>query len=129
MRRAIMFATALATTLVAAPAAIRAAPDQTLGMALMSALVRQDGMLLGGAGATSSSRHQTGRYRVFFNRSVVGCDYVATRSHFIENAHMDPATISTAPSADSADGVWVVVQEADGTDVDRVFRLIVFCPK
>jgi hypothetical protein len=128
MRRAIMFATALATTLVAAPAAIRAAPDQTLGMALMSALVRQDGMLLGGAGATSSSRHQTGRYRVFFNRSVVGCDYVATQSHSNSLTHNPVAAIATAPG-DSANSVWVVVRDGEQTDVDRIFRMIVFCPK
>jgi hypothetical protein len=124
-----MFILVLATAFVAVPTPMRAAPDQTLGMALMSALVRHDGSLLDGVGAISSNQHSTGRYRVFFNRNVVGCGYVATRSHFISNAHMDPATISTAPSADSADGVWVVVQEADGTFVDRVFRLIVFCAK
>jgi len=126
MRSKSFFALALATAFVAAPAATRAAPDQTLGMALMSALVNSNGTLLGGAGATSSNQHSTGRYRVFFNRSVLGCGYVATRSHFFPNAHMDPATISTAPG-DSASSVWVVVQEADGTYVDRIFGMIVFC--
>jgi hypothetical protein len=124
-----MFALVLATALVASPAAIRAAPDQTLGMALMSALVRQDGMLLGGAGATSSSQHATGRYRVFFNRSVVGCDYVATQSNSASLTHNPPlATIATAPG-DSANSVWVVVQDGEATNVDRIFRMIVFCPK
>jgi hypothetical protein len=124
MRRAIMFATAL----VAAPASTRAAPDQTLGMALMSALVKADGTLLGGAGATSSSQHATGRYRVFFNRSVVGCDYVATQSHSSSLTHNPPSAIATAPG-DSANSVWVVVQDGEGTNVERIFRMIVFCPK
>ena len=129
MRSKSFFALALATAFVAAPAATRAAPDQTLGMALMSAVVNQDGMLLGGAGATSSARHSTGRYRVFFNRSVLGCDYVATQSHFASLNHNTPlATIATAPG-DSANSVWVVVQDGEATNVDRIFRMIVFCPK
>jgi len=129
MRRVLMFALVLATALVASPAAIRAAPDQTLGMAIMSALVKADGTLLGGAGATSSSQHQTGRYRVFFNRSVLGCDYVATQSHSNSLTHNPPvATIATAPG-DSANSVWVVVHDGSGTDVNRIFRMIVFCAK
>ena len=129
MRRAIMFALVLATALVAAPAATRAAPDQTLGMALLSALVNSNGTLLGGAGATSSNRRATGLYDVFFNRSVLGCDYVATQSNTNINNYVPPlATIATAPGL-SADRVFVVVQDGAGTNVDRIFRMIVFCPK
>ena len=129
MCREIMFAMVLATAFVAAPAATRAAPDQTLGMALMSALVASNGTLLGGAGAISSNQPSTGRYQVFFNRSVLGCDYVATQSQTGALSHNPPlATIATAPGG-SANAVWVVVQDGAGTNVDRIFRMIVFCPK
>jgi hypothetical protein len=130
MRSKFLSALALTAALAASPAALEAAPDQTLGMAIMSALVEANGTLLSGAGAVSANRSiGTGFYQVFFNRSVLGCDYVATQSNPNINAYDPPlATIATAPGG-SADRVLVVVQDGEGTNVDRTFRMIVFCPK
>ena len=130
MRSKSLFATALATALVAVPASIRAAPDQTLGMAIMSAIVTAGGDLVGGAGAVSSvSTATTGFYTVKFNRNLQGCTCAAM--HVGENA-LDAAINVTAfcPTLGESDTVavrtWSIANDAAE---DKPFHLIVFCRK
>jgi hypothetical protein len=125
MRSKSLFALALATTLVAAPASIRAAPDQTLGMALMSAVVNQSGTLNRGVGAVSATRNSEGNYRVIFNREVLGkCTYVA----MAETGPMPGgAFVRVIETVTNVNSVLVLTRNANNDEEDRSFELIVFC--
>jgi hypothetical protein len=119
------FALALAAALVTAPASVRAAPDQTLGVALMSAVVNQLGTLLRGVGAVSATRNSEGNYRVIFNREVLGkCTYVAM-------AEVGPmpggAFVRVDETVSNVNSVLVLTRNANNDEEDRAFELIVFC--
>lgn len=125
MRSKSLLALALATALVAAPASTRAAPDQTLGVALMSAVVNQSGTLLRGAGAVSATFIGTGTYRVIFNREVLGkCTYVAM-------AETGPMTggafVRVDETVTNVNSVLVQTRNAANAVEGRGFELIVFC--
>lgn len=106
----------LGGTLLASPVA--AAPDQTLGVALMSAFVGNDGGLIGGVGVVSAERESLGTYRVTFVRSIDSnnCAIVAT------GTGSDIVSVPSTP-------VPVIVRTRDsfGDLSDRAFRLFVFC--
>ena len=125
MRSKSLFALALATALVAAPASIRAAPDQTLSMALMSAVVNQAGTLNRGVGAVSATRNSEGNYRVIFNREVLGkCTYVA----MAETGPMPGgAFVRVIETVTNVNSVLVLTRNANNDEEDRSFELIVFC--
>jgi hypothetical protein len=130
MRSKSIFALVLATALVATPAAIRAAPDHTLGMALMSAIVTAGGDLVGGAGAVSSvSTALTGYYEVKFNRNLQGCSCAAM--HVGESTLFSRINVTAfCPTLVESDTVAVRTwQTANDAAEDRPFHLIVFCPK
>jgi hypothetical protein len=125
MRSKSLLILALAAALVGAPASTRAAPDQTLGVALMSAVVNQLGTLLRGAGAVSATRNSTGNYRVIFNRQVLGkCTYVAM-------AEVGPMSGGAFARVDetvsNVNSVIVLTRNANNDEEDRAFELIAFC--
>jgi hypothetical protein len=92
MHAKFIFAVILFSSLTASAAAQRApdiiilpgyapqAADQTLGMALMSAFVNEDGTLARGAGAVSSQRTAEGSYEVDLDRDIHNCTYTASVS-------------------------------------------------
>jgi len=114
-------------SLLASPAA--AEPDQTQGMALMSAVVRSDGTLVSGSGVVSSDRFVSFIYHVTFTRSVQGCAFVAS-SGTTENEGGSGGGVAISTSI-TFNGTLVlpnvvsVFTHADGSP----FILIVFCPK
>lgn len=111
------------------PHSAHAAPDRTLGMALMSAAVRSDGTLVGGAGAVSSSTHNTlpYEYEVVFNRNLSGCDAVATPGAlFIQNTDWS-GFIAISALASKPNSVLVLTKATNGTPSPRPFHLIIFC--
>jgi hypothetical protein len=125
MRSKSIFALALASALVAAPASTRAAPDQTLGAALMSAVVNQLGTLLRGAGPVSAARIGTGNYRVIFNREVLGrCTYVAMAA---VGPMSGGAFARVDETVSNVNSVIVLTRNADNDEEDRGFELIAFC--
>jgi len=125
MRSKSLLILVLASAFVAAPASTRAAPDQTLGVALMSAVVNQLGTLLRGAGAVSATRNGTGNYRVIFNREVLGkCTYVA----MAEGGPMPGGAFARVDeTVSNVNSVLVLTRNADNDEEDRGFELIAFC--
>ena len=133
MQSKLIFALTLSASLAAGTALAQqgrsppAAPapkavDQTLGMAIMSALVSNAGGLIEGAGAVSSVRNNIGVYAVKFNRALAGC--VNTATVWGDNAF---SAISTRPQGDI---VYVSTNNsANGQPRDETFQLIVFCSK
>ena len=106
-----------------------AAADGKLGMALMSAVVRETGELIRGNEVTSSVRVMGGQYDVVFQRSVVDCSVNVTP------AAADPfgfVVISIASAffrADNAKKVRAEFYTPNGGDLtDTSFHLLVFCP-
>lgn len=111
------------------PLSAHAAPDQTLGMALMSAAVGYDGTLRGGAGAVSSSTRNNlpYEYEVVFNRNLTGCDAVATTGAlFIENTDWS-GFVSVSGISSRPDSVLVLTKSTSGTPSPRPFHLLIFC--
>jgi hypothetical protein len=93
-------------------------PDETLGMAMMSALVLPDGDLYYGAGAVSSEYDSTREiYIVRFNRSVTGC--TSSRDGVVRQV--------IASSSLLGDSAVVDLRRLDGSPVKVPRQLIVFC--
>lgn len=122
-RSAALFTT-LGILLASLAGSLRAAPDQTLGMAMMSARVSSTGNLNGGAGAASVTRAgPSGQYSVTFSRAIYpGCS----------------ATASISGSGPTGDRGMIVVRRYinnylvktynhQGTLEDRPFAMLVFC--
>lgn len=102
--------------------------DNTLGMAILSAVVNSDGTIARGAGATASSRIVTGQYEVDFGRDVSGCAYVSTVGSPTAGASARGQP-TVAPRSGNSDGVFVETQDSTGNDYSLPFHLIVFCAK
>lgn len=129
MRRETMFALALATALVAAATAARAAPDRTLGMALMSATVFGNGTLASGSGVASIDHPSTGTYDVAFVRDLEACTCTASfGSHNGTISTIQQNFISANCPFGAGNNVRVLMS-ANGTPQNFPFQLIVFCPK
>ena len=118
LKSAAILGVAIGGTLFAGPVA--AAPDQTQGVALMSAIVNADGSLKSGTGVVSSERIDAGIYEVRFNRDIRDCVPVATVFE-----------IGFAQLSEPAAGTLVNVgtHTANGGLSDFPFSLLVFCPK
>lgn len=103
-------------------------PSANRAMNLMSATVESDGTLVTGQSlsAVSSLRHTTGEYKVFFNRNVSGCTYVATPGTpgvGMVSFAGDAIVTSTAET----NGVAVVTYTGEGNPIDRSFMVAVIC--
>jgi len=125
MRSKFLCTLALTATLAASPAALEAAPDQTLGMAIMSALVAADGTLLRGTGVKTAERLDEGRYQITFNRSVAECDIVVSLNSGGGASFAGQAAGATFSSTLAE----VRTRDSSGTQVDRRFFVIVLCAK
>ena len=108
-----------------------AAPDNTLGMALMSATV--DGgdppSLVRGAGVVSVHRTEAGRYVVGFNRDLSNCTCTASvgGNHVSFAFTTSSATANCPNTGNTLATVYLRTLANAATDVP--FHLIVFCPK
>jgi hypothetical protein len=125
MRSKFLSALALTATLAASPAVLDAAPDQTLGMALMSAVVEANGTLISGTGVKNVTRTGTGGYLVQFDRSVAGCAPVASP---LINFYDNFVIVNHIPTP-TPDTFQVLTGEVLGSGEDTRFSLIVFCRK
>lgn len=122
MRSKFLSTLALAATLAASPAALEAAPDQTLGMALLSAVVEANGTLISGTGVKNVTRTGVGGYLVQFDRSVAGCAPVASP---LVNFYDNFVAVNHIPMP--PDTFRVLTGEVLGSGEDTRFSLIVFC--
>ena len=129
MRSKSFFALALAAALVAAPASIRAAPDQTLGMALMSATVSDSGVLVAGSGVASIVRPSTGTYVIAFKRDLDACTCTASFGGHTVGIFTAAQNFISANCPSGAGNNVRVLMSNNGAFVNWPFQLIVFCPK
>jgi hypothetical protein len=121
-----------ASALLSGPASPRfaaAAPDNTLGMAVLAANVFFDGTLLNGSGVTAAGRTpnaQDGSYDVDFNRDVSGCFYSATNSGWLAT----PLNAVALPfQGDNPKRVRVMLFNNANNTASGSFYLLVYCAK
>lgn len=114
--------------------AARAAPDGTLGMALMSAVVHYDSgnakvVVDGEVGLTSIARISTGQYDLRFVRDVSDCTCVVSGGYG-NNINDIAGVIATANCPVSSLTGRVAVHTSFPTNAaDLPFQVLVFCPK
>jgi hypothetical protein len=129
MRRVPILLAAVLLVVLATVHADAAAPRPT-GFATGWAVVRLDGSLARGSGATSSAQNGVdGQYVVSFNRNVSGCAYVASGGEATALGPDDAVVFTVAPAAGNPAGVFV--QEWDGVlgrdSYSSGFHLVVAC--
>jgi hypothetical protein len=122
-----MIALAFAAALTGYEARAQApqAADQTFGMALLSATVGSNGVLIHGAGALSSQRNVVGDYYIDFVRSIVNCTIIAGVSHPGGGMIRGFASASRLPATNNR--AWVVTSLYTGVQTDLPFAVTVLC--
>ena len=124
---ALWLAAVSALLLAAAASPAEAAPDKTLGMALLGAHVTRDALVLHSAGVKSVEKLNPGNYRVTFERSVFGCIPVATvANEGSGRLIINPNQSTPGPNPEA---LSVRTFEVDGTLADKGFTLTVFCAR
>jgi hypothetical protein len=107
---------------------LRAAPDNTLGAALMFAVVSLTGEIERGSGATSTSPGAlAGQRIVFIDRDVTGCAYTASTGSSGTGSSQGIADVASASGFPN--GVRVDTRDFDGNLSGRPFHLIVLCAR
>ncbi|MGH3040306.1 MAG: hypothetical protein ACRDNG_00935 [Gaiellaceae bacterium] len=91
------------------------------------AVVEDDSTLVRGKRVTSVIEIGTGRTVVRFNRSVVGCAYIATLGFTGSTGIGPPGEVSVVGEGGNARGVWVTTRDSAGAPADRAFHLAVHC--
>lgn len=118
--------TALGFAIASLAGSLQAAPDKTLGVAVMAASVNQLGTLIRSAGAVSAENIDTGAVRVTFDRKVLGkCTYVANAEG---GAAEGGAFVRVDETISNPKSVLVYTRNAQNIEENRSFELIVFCP-
>lgn len=102
-------------------------PDGTLGMAILSAVVANDGTVVRGAGVTGASSLSTGDYEVDFNRDVSACTYPASIGD--TGAGVARGLIDVATRAGNPSGVFVQTFDLTGAAANEPFQVLIFCTK
>lgn len=102
----------------------RAAPDRTLGIRLMSAIVDFQGTLIRGSGATAAARTSQGQYTVTFDRDVSACTFAATPT---SQGEMIGASASGTDANVARVYSMIPTSGGGGTVSDTGFNLLVFC--
>jgi hypothetical protein len=80
-----------------------------------------------GAHATSVESVGTGNYRVFFDRNISNCAYVATIGLPGGVDTEEPGFITTVTALISANAVFVTTDNTTGASANRSFHLQVIC--
>jgi hypothetical protein len=107
------------------------APDGTLGMALMSAVVNANATLVRGSGVVSvgtTGGPPSGFYEVVFDRNVTQCYYVANIGDPGFGV-AGPGQTDVAQRNGNVNGVFVRTSNSAGTTTSLPFYLLVFCNK
>jgi hypothetical protein len=108
------------------PKMVLAAADNTLGVAVMSAVVGSDGVWARGTIGTSSLKTAGGTYTVQFPRDVSACAYVATLGD-TSTALPPTGSALVSRSGSSSSTVFVETLNTAGSLADAPFHLVVFC--
>jgi len=109
--------------LVMMPRHLRAAPDDTNGMALLSAVVNLQGALVRGSGVMSFNRQAAGFYSIMFDRSIDQCAFSAS----MEEVGFVVVQAALKDLQTGRIGLVVNTRHADDTSDDIAFSVIVFC--
>lgn len=114
-----------AAALIAGPGILRADPDATRGMALMSAYIFQNGILddYNSNGAVSITKEGTGLYNVKFVRRLSGCTAIAS-----PRAVASPGVLLQVTES-SVNSYRVRARLPDGTATDAHVNVLVFCAR
>lgn len=124
--------TVLGVLLASLPGPLRAAPDNTQGMALMSATVNNTTTpptLVRGSGAVSVSRPTTGIAHVVFDRDLSNCSCTTSVGSHQIGAYTPGTYFSTTNCPFAANSARIATKNESYTLVNVSFHLIVFCPK
>jgi hypothetical protein len=101
-----------------------AAPDNTLGMAILGGLITSDGTISRGSGLLSVAHTDgTGVYSVIFDRSITTCIFTATAFSLGDTA------VRITSSGSGGQVTLVVFRTTDGAFIDQGFFINVFCPQ
>ncbi len=122
---AVAFAACFGAAVPSLVQSVRAAPDQTQGMALMGAVVNADGSLSYGYGVVSSSRAGNGlngSYDLTFDRYVHTCVFVPT-------TFQPQATAHTGGLLNNNLSIRINNLNNAGAYTDSAISLFVFCPE
>jgi hypothetical protein len=117
-----------ALVLMAASTGASAAPDNTLGMAILSAVVDTNGNLVSGSGVADSELI-SGVYYVTFERAVTSCAYLATVGLPVGGFSQVGYTVQTTRNVANDRVVNVLIKNTGDISVTRAFNLLVFCPR
>ena len=109
----------------AKPVAASASKKKSHGGVLF-AVVRIDGILVRGKGATGATQLGTGMYEVDFSRDVTQCGYTATLGDPGASSE-GPGEISTASLDGNPKGVFVETFNSSGSLTSHDFHLQVAC--
>lgn len=122
MLKPLSISTSAVVALVLLPNLAAAAPDNTLGMAIMAAEVGSDGTLLRSSGATSASNPTGGIYIVQFDRNVTNCYPSATLG---TGSGVTTGQIGAFQGGGTS--ITVATANSAGNSTNLGFRLTVFC--
>jgi hypothetical protein len=111
---------------LACPQVSTAAIDDKLGMALMSAVVANDGTLERNSGAAGAAKTAGGTYTVQFARDVTDCVYAASLGDIDTGLPPVGAALVSRSGTDS-NKVFVETVNSAGSLTDASFHLIVVC--
>jgi hypothetical protein len=114
---------ALIWGLVMVPRQVRGAPDDTNGMALLSAVINLQGELVRGSGVASFNRQAAGFYEIMFDRSIEQCAFSASMPDL-------GFAVVQAALKDQTGRIGLVVntRQSDGTTSDDIgVSVVVFC--
>jgi hypothetical protein len=111
-------------------AQVLAAPDDTLGVAHMSAVVATDGTFVANksSGVIGSAKTAGGTYTIQFRREVTNCTYVASLGD-TGTALPPVGSALVALSGTNSSTVFVETVNPAGALADASFHLIVFCAR
>ena len=100
-----------------------AAPDNTLGMAILSAGIHTNGTPAFGSGLIAWAKDTTtaGHYYLTFNRDISGCAQTVTPRSYHVSAHLSPGIEPNSIHV----YLWLATDTGDA--IDAPFHLIVFC--
>ena len=126
MRRAFSLAAALMLG-AAMPNMAHAAPDNTLGTALLSARIADDGAVIGSSGLEFVSHTAAGHYALVFGRRFGDCQPVATP--ISSNVAVTVRIAAIVDAANQSSLGLVFNRISDGAQIDTAFSVVVFCPK
>jgi hypothetical protein len=123
MRAMVSLACAFIVLANAAPTS--AAPDGTLGMSLMSAMISANGSIAAGAGVLDAAKLSTGFYNVTFKRTLSGCTFVGSISTTTDTVPTGTLIMTREPS--DLRILNVATFSDFKTSADRDFGVMVFC--